>query len=219
MIGFAAICGGLLMLATQISRMHRLDLGAATFFLAVFACSCAAWPCCSLKLPEVFNETNLKRRAERVIVVAVVGIVIVATPSLLTWWEYAISNGGYGLYPKACRWLSCPSGEFILGFCALAFGPVLCFVARQCTGIGALSRAVSGQEGKLQDRLADGTIRLLNPRWLLAQTDTFRLTRCQELPQEAFVPPSEVVSLLGEGQRVAALSYGWLSGLLRGLQT
>ena len=53
-------------------------------------------------------------------------------------------------------------------------------------------------EGKLAERLRDGTIRLLRVPWLLARPDDWTLTRRQDLPSEAFWEPREAAKLLAE---------------------
>ena len=70
-----------------------------------------------------------------------------------------------------------------------------------------------GIDGSLLDRLADGTIRLVSIRWLLAQPAGGPIWRCQDMPAEAFVDASRTGALLAGG-KVAAISYGhdvWLS--------
>ena len=85
------------------------------------------------------------------------------------------------------------------------------------------SEALSVTETEKNDEtlaglLRDGTIRLLNCRWLREQPDNppFIIKRHQDLmrdhEREAFLDPSEAAELfLSNQRRVAALSYGWLT--------
>jgi len=77
-------------------------------------------------------------------------------------------------------------------------------------------------DGPIRERLADGTIRLLRCAWLLsADSDQYLgrdgsgkviMRRRQELPEEAFLSPSEAVQLLdGADRSILALSYRWLT--------
>ena len=83
--------------------------------------------------------------------------------------------------------------------------------------LAKVERATMRAEGELPARLRDGTVRLVNVRWLLAHAGTLSgsegIACHQDLPPEAFLPPAEAHTLLenGVGGSVAALSYGWLS--------
>jgi hypothetical protein len=63
--------------------------------------------------------------------------------------------------------------------------------------------------------LTQGGVRLLSATWLLAQGDDYIVQRRQDLPEEAFVPLSQVVSLWEDNLKAASnlvvISYGWLS--------
>ena len=86
----------------------------------------------------------------------------------------------------------------------------------------ALSSADSVIDAKLEENLADGSIRLVCCSWLqspeadasLARDDNGAviMRRRQDLPEEAFVPCDEAVAMLKRGDRsVLALTYGWLT--------
>jgi hypothetical protein len=77
-------------------------------------------------------------------------------------------------------------------------------------------------DGPIRERLEDGTIRLLRCAWLLSAVsdkylgrDAFGkviMRRRQELPEEAFLSPSEAVALFdGADRSILALSYRWLT--------
>ena len=77
-------------------------------------------------------------------------------------------------------------------------------------------------DGPVRERLADGTIRLLRCAWLLSKDSDQSLgrdasgkvimRRQQELPEEAFLSPSEAVQLFdGADRSILALSYRWLT--------
>lgn len=78
-------------------------------------------------------------------------------------------------------------------------------------------------DGKLRERLGDGSIRLLRCEWLLsmesdaslgrdAATGNAVMRRQQELPPEAFYSAEDAADLLKRGDRsIFALSYGWLT--------
>eukprot|EP00966_Prymnesium_polylepis_P189242 4384254-Prymnesium_polylepis.1 len=130
-----------------------------------------------------------------------------------TWTEFRVTDGGWGTRPGLClstspnpmARLGCPNAEYFLGLFAVTFGVVMCLAANQCTGVRLLQEAASRQEGDLQSRLQDGTIRLLSTTWLLQQAGL--IARCQDLQAEAFVSPAQVAAdLLEEGEGVAALS-------------
>lgn len=65
-------------------------------------------------------------------------------------------------------------------------------------------------EGALEERLKDGSVRLLDVAWLLSRPTDYVLQSRQALPADAFVSCDQAVYFLRTG-RVAALSYKWLS--------
>lgn len=78
-------------------------------------------------------------------------------------------------------------------------------------------------DGKLSERLGDGSIRLLRCDWLLSEdsdaslgrdpaTGNAVMRRQQELPAAAFFSEQEAADLLARGDRsILALSFGWLT--------
>jgi hypothetical protein len=97
--------------------------------------------------------------------------------------------------------------------------------ARRAIGQVDMADALAVSESRLdmrvRQRLADGTIRLLSCRWLLSDesdpllirdplTNAVIMRRCQELPPEAFLSPSDAELLYMEGRRaVLVLTYPW----------
>ena len=95
---------------------------------------------------------------------------------------------------------------------------------RRHEDIGAmLAEAEARIEGRLRERLADGTIRLLRCAWLISRAESdislgrdddgaVIMKRRQDLPEEAFFSPAEAVALLDRADRsILALSYRWLT--------
>ena len=65
-------------------------------------------------------------------------------------------------------------------------------------------------EGQMPTLLKNGTIRLVDIPWLLEQASDWRLRRLQDLPEAAFVSPSDASMLLDSGG-IGVVSYGWLT--------
>lgn len=74
--------------------------------------------------------------------------------------------------------------------------------------IAAYHKRIKAIEGKLPNRLRDGSLRLLRVQWLLDRPDDWVIARRQDLPEAAFWSADDACRLLREG-RVAALSYKW----------
>ena len=76
-----------------------------------------------------------------------------------------------------------------------------------------LVRTLTSLDDRLVEALTCGDIRLLSAAWLLAQTDSFRMRRRQELEtSEALLCPEEAVALVRECNRsVGVASHGWLT--------
>ena len=72
--------------------------------------------------------------------------------------------------------------------------------------------ALLALDDRVCGHLADGTIRVLSTKHLLAQAADFLLKRRQELPESFFLSPEAAVALVRRGERaLGALTYGWLS--------
>ena len=73
---------------------------------------------------------------------------------------------------------------------------------------GSVLASVPG-DSALANALLDRTIALLHCSYLRAQPAGFVLSRRQELPPAAFIPPKVAVQLLqANDRRIAVLSYG-----------
>jgi hypothetical protein len=83
------------------------------------------------------------------------------------------------------------------------------FICPVHSSYAQLMRKLRAAEGALEARLLDGSVRLLRVAWLLDQPADYVLPCRQDMPDAAFWPPDDAVSLLRAG-RVAALSYRWL---------
>jgi len=113
------------------------------------------------------------------------------------------------------------SSGYTLGVCVGVFGSLaLCWVGAMCWSqplIGDLTKTSSTvKQRTLRKRIElvklfeDGTIRLLSCSWLLT-SGVEHLVRCQDLPPEAFLSPTQAMKAFQQSM-VYVLSYGWLMG-------
>lgn len=76
------------------------------------------------------------------------------------------------------------------------------------------NNSLTGHDKRVHKALSEGTIRLLKCAWLREQPPQFKLSRRQELPEEAFCSENEAAQLFEQlDRRVCVLSYGWLTAL------
>jgi len=75
-------------------------------------------------------------------------------------------------------------------------------------------RSMSSHDEKVLSALSSGTILLVRCAWLRQQSHGFIITRRQDMPDHAFLSPSEASQLfLRQSRLIAVISYGWLTPL------
>jgi len=151
------------------------------------------------------------------------GGVWMASPmgQLFTLFNYVVGLTTVGLL---CAWRMLRGGSnsgYTLGVCVGVFGSLclcnLCMFFKTQTLMAdltstsfALQQRATRKQIELVKLFEDGTIRLLSCSWLLT-SGVEHLVRCQDLPPEAFLSPTQAMKAFQQSM-VYVLSYGWLMG-------